>query len=173
MKKIIIVAMILFVMISGLTATVCPPTRLVDPNSIDFEYDPNLVNYKLMCVVRTENGEGVVKTVTACDPNDEPMTFLLLNEPEGMLILQGDDPNEAQIVWTDAVKGIYYVDVIVIDHPPAGDQYSKDDRGTIIFKVYPQNLPPILTGCNGDLNADGKMDFEDFAIFAAVWSKDD
>lgn len=146
MKKVLVTAVLLFLVMGGLAATVCPPTTIVDPNSIDFEYDPNQVNYKLMCVVTTEAGEDVVKTITACDPDDDTVSFALQNEPVGMELFPGPGADQAQIAWT-AVEGIYYVDVFVVDHPPVGSQ-PLEDRATMIFKVSPKNKPPVFTGCN-------------------------
>jgi len=137
-------ALLLFLITGGL-AIDCPPTKLVDPNSIEFEYDPNCVSYKLMCIIEAEEGDEIVKWASACDPDNDRMSFALQNEPDGMLLLPTADPNEVQITWIAAV-GIYYVDVVVIDQPPLPET-ALEDRASMIFKVYPKNQPPVFAGC--------------------------
>lgn len=166
MKQLFIAALFLFLVTGGL-AIDCPPTKLVDPNAIEFDYDPNQVNYKLICVIEVEDGQQITKRITACDPDGDPMSFALLNAPESMVLSPMPDANEVDLSWT-ALVGTYYVDVVVVDQPPVAETFL-EDRASMIFKVYPKNKSPIFTRCNGDLDGNSKIDFNDFAIFASYW----
>ena len=120
----------------------CPPTDTVDPN--DYDIDPNLVNYKLMCVIEAVEGEHIEKELLACDPDSDNkgFVFTLQNAPAGMTAIQRNDA--WWLTWT-ASEGVFYVDVTVTDMPVGGDILF--DQGSIVFRVYRQNKPPVLGGC--------------------------
>lgn len=118
----------------------CPPT-VVSPTPA--EADPNLVNYKLLCVKRIVEGRTVTAVLSACDPDEDPVAFRLLQWPQGMTIQQAG--GETYIAWV-AERGIWYVDIEVYDVPQDPNE-SLTDRGSLVFIVRKANQPPVLGGC--------------------------
>lgn len=123
-----------------LLALPCPPTQIADPIGLD----PNMVNYKLLCIVEAVAGETISHELTACDPDEDNQgfTMTLAGAPAGMVV--GQDGGGWRLGWV-AVEGIYYVDITLTDMP-VGD-IPRTDQGTIAFKVYRRNNPPVLGGC--------------------------
>jgi len=144
---------VLFVVMLGiigvLYAATCPPPIVVDPEILPFPVDTALINHRLLggVVVMAENVSST--TLTACDSDGDPLVFSATNMPTGMAL----DTSTNVLSWiptTDQI-GTYYVDVKVEDQPDqnAGNPYppntpSLSDEGTVIFRVYRSNLPPIL-----------------------------
>ena len=120
----------------------CPPTDTVDPT--DYNIDPNLVNFKLMCVIDAVEGELIEKELLVCDPDEDNSGFIftLQNEPPGMTVAEAD--GAWWLVWM-AVEGVHYFDVTVTDIPVGGDALT--DQGSIVLRVHRKNKPPVLGGC--------------------------
>ena len=120
----------------------CPPTGTVDPN--DYALDPNLINFKLMCVIDAVEGDVIDKELLACDPDDDNagFVFTLANAPFGMTVVETG--GAWRLLWPASV-GVFYVDVTVTDIPIGGD--SLTDRGSVVFRIFRKNKPPVLGGC--------------------------
>lgn len=120
----------------------CPPTNTFNPH--EFDLDPNQIAYKLICVVSATEGDAIDRELTACDPDEDNggFVFTLDKAPAGMAV--GQVGGSWRLTWTAAV-GMYYVDVKVRDIPIGGQ--VEEDNGTIAFRIYRRNKPPVLGGC--------------------------
>jgi len=118
----------------------CPPTNIAPTPA---EADPNLVHYKLLCEKRYQAGKMVSIEISACDPDNDPIDFQILQGPPDMTISQVND--SITLNWL-TVEGIWYVDVECYDQPPEPND-SLSDFGTIIFIIRKANQPPIFSGC--------------------------
>lgn len=125
----------------GATNTPCPQTQV---SQVPMGIDPNLINFKLLCVVEVQEGTLISKGISACDPDNDRMSFSLLQAPETME-LQTVDSNEVTLTWR-ATRGVHYVDVQVKDEPIM-DEDALFDRGSIVFIIRARNRPPVLGGC--------------------------
>lgn len=118
----------------------CPQTSVAPTPQ---EADPNLVNFKLLCVKRVVEGRTTTAVLSACDPDEDDIAYRLLQAPEGMTIEQGG--GETYITWL-AEYGVWYVDVEVYDIPQDPND-SLTDRGSLVFIVRRANQAPIFGGC--------------------------
>lgn len=142
---IIVVALLAMVTLGRtfLVAAPCPSTKVV---AIPEWADPNLINYELMGVIDdVVEGMQSIKRVWACDENGDELVFSFLQAPAGMLLVR-TDPNEADVVWTPASVGVYYMDLKVVDIPKA-EQPQGEDVASVIYRVHETNKPPIFGGC--------------------------
>jgi hypothetical protein len=137
---------IFFVVLGALFVAVslaidCPPTPF-KPAPPDI--DPNLVHFKLLCVKTGIENRPICLTLSACDPDGDPLTYKVLHGPAGMQV--ANDANEASLCWM-AQFGTWYVDIEVKDDPPGDPNEALTDRGTIIYQIRRENKPPVLGGC--------------------------
>jgi len=124
MNKLILIAALVWIAIA--IGYACPPPRHEKPL---FEYDPNMVNYRLFISDSVMEGNRYTCQITACDPDEDSLVFSLLNGPEGLTV----DPN-GFLDWPNPVAGVYYIDIQVEDIPPDGN--SLTDEGTFVLRVY-------------------------------------
>jgi hypothetical protein len=120
----------------------CPPTNSLNPS--EYDLDPNQIAYKLICVVEAIEGDVIDRELTACDPDEDNggFVFTLDKAPVGTTV--GQVGGSWRLTWPGAV-GMYYVDVNVRDIPIGGD--VEEDNGTIAFRIYHRNNPPVIGGC--------------------------
>jgi len=144
-KRLLILLFCSILVLGNNNDIVCPPTTILDPSKIDFPYDPNKINYKLICVVKTRIGGQISLPVRACDPDGDFLVYGIQAGPLSMTI-QPIDLNEARIEWTANEVGLHYVGISVHDVPPGGDIMY--DYGSLLIMVYGTNKPPVFTGCN-------------------------
>ena len=139
-KPLIAAAVLVVAMLS--LAVDCPPTGAVDPN--DYSLDPNLINFKLMCVIDAVAGDEIDKELLACDPDEDNagFVFTLAGAPAGMTV--AESRGAWRLRWR-AAEGVFYVDVTVTDIPIGGDSLA--DRGSVVFRIFRSNKPPVLGGC--------------------------
>lgn len=159
----------IFVLFAGMVlGVVCPAPKPVIP---PFQYDPAKCAYRIIGSVQMNVGDSFAISISACDPDGDPMVFVLDNQPDGMsLQLSPAEPNTVVLIWKATKADIYYPNIIVTDMP--ADGLPLFDRGTIVVRVWKSNQAPVLLNCgNGDLSFDGRVDFVDFAMFAACWLK--
>lgn len=144
MKTTVKVIILAVVMLVGLFFLFSPAQAYTchKPDSIPFVYDPNMAAYKIIGVVSMVAGEHMRERIGYDDPDDDPIRATLLAGPAGFAI-EGQD-REWFIGWTPQLEqiGLHYIDIRIIDIPPAGDPLA--DSGTILIMVYKPNFPPIL-----------------------------
>lgn len=125
----------------GSMAIQCPPTPVTPaPPAVD----PNLIHFKLLCVKTGIENRPICVTLSACDPDGDPLAYEVLQGPAGMELM--NDANEASLCWM-AQYGTWYVDIEVIDQPPGDPNEALSDRGTIIYQIRHENKPPVFGGC--------------------------
>jgi len=131
---------ICFLLVSFFIAQ-CPEPVGIDPNTVPFDIDPNLCQYRLLGSMQLTEEVTLLQQITACDPDNDLMIFGLSNEPNGMRI----DPNSGWLTWTPVIgqRGIYYINVHATDIPPPENQ-ALTDNGTIIIRVNRKNRRPVL-----------------------------
>ncbi len=131
---------IMIAVIASLTFAICPTPK---PCQISFEHDPNAINYRVVGSYTMTISQSIVHDFNSCDPDEDNGGFVyeLLANPVGMACSV-----DGKLTWQPSGVGIYYVDVQVTDKPIAGTPGT--DTGTIVFRVLPDNRPPILGGCS-------------------------
>ncbi len=113
-----------------------------DPNSVPFTYDPNLVQGRLLGSVTHRAGiEGSI-AARYFDPDNDPVTISLSNVPPTMLMHQDPNTLSYTITWKPTTPGVYGVVVNATDQPGSGTALT--DKGTILWKVNPDNQAPFL-----------------------------
>ena len=118
------------------------------------------------------NLRGTIAMARGEDSNSATSQFFI-NNKDNIFFDRQDDNNVGYCVFGNVIKGLNVVDAIaaspIRDYYP---QYLYDPFNEIpypfigIYKAYV--LPCSLSYCF-DLNADGKVNFEDFALLASHW----
>ena len=127
------------------TGTVYPP------NNIPFAYDPNAVEYKILCGIDVRAGQEVIVAINCYDPDGDPYSIRVLNWQAGMNLAVSNDPNNpTELKWTPTNEqaGLHYINIEAWDFPPDPND-SLIDRGTLVFNVRLRNRPPVLLPCGG------------------------
>ena len=151
-KKILLASVLMvitFILGSGVMIGVCPdPMSVYDPNTCPFEFDPNIVAYKLLGSIQVHQGSHIREELFACDDDDEPIVISLEpGAPLGVSVIKDEDTYFLNWTPTGLNLGVYVVNIKAVDQPEFDE--AGEDFGSILLKVYRKNRPPILLPCCG------------------------
>ncbi len=140
MKKIIVGTIALAILSALSFGIVCPEPVTCE---VPFEHDPNAINFRVVKTFTLTISQVLVHDFNSCDPDEDntaPLFHELLAGPAGVSCTP-----DGMVTFDPAGTGIFYADFRVTDSPIADVPAS--DPGTIVFRVLPDNRPPVLGGC--------------------------
>jgi cyclophilin family peptidyl-prolyl cis-trans isomerase len=128
--------------------------------------DPCIVNESYNGL---SNLRGTIAMARTDEPNSATSQFFINQVDNLFLDRQYADDGIGYCVFGQVVEGLDVVDIIA--NSPISIYYQ-DLPDPLIGMYSAYVLPCSLSYCY-DLNADGKVNFEDFALFASQWTDDD
>jgi cyclophilin family peptidyl-prolyl cis-trans isomerase len=123
------------------------------------------------------NLRGTIAMARTDDPNSATSQFFI-NQADNLYLDRQSASDVGYCVFGKVIQGLDVVDAIantpVIDAIPSNpsDPFNDFPYPPMIEISYAYVLSCSLSYCS-DLNADGKVNFEDFAILASHWVDDD
>lgn len=144
-KKLAFVACLL--LSSMCFAQSCPDQVFIDPNTIPFIYDPNIIPFDPVSGVRGMLDYRIVTVGNQltwegwwCDPDNNPAT---LTVSVGTLTF----PTINTFTWTmtPATISVIPATFTITDVPEEG-QVAETRKGTLLVNSIPRNKPPVLCG---------------------------
>ena len=140
MMKKKICQIIVILLFCGLLFGICP---VPEPCPVPFVHDKDAITYRSVGSYTMTLSQTIVHDFNSCDPDEDNGGFIyeLLSGPAGMACT-----TEGKLTYHPLGVGIFFADVKVTDMPIVPDQYLSD-YGTIVFRVLPDNRPPVLGGC--------------------------